>query len=159
MNIHRLKYKNIKSLTHSRVHYLWAINELNEKKGHARATDVASLLGVSRSAVSIALVHLKSMKLVVENLPAHTLKLTLLGKKQLSNIDNNFLILLRFFKSFLKLDDETATKQACLIEHLLLEEVAKKINQMMDTPKMCFIEETNGSDPESRKKLKENLYG
>lgn len=158
MDIHRFKYKNIKPLTHSRIHYLWAINELNEKIGYARATDVASLLGVSRSAVSIALVHLKSMKLVVENLPEHTLKLTILGKKQLNNIDNNFLILSRFFKSFLNLDEETATKQACLIEHLLLEEVARKINQIMDTPKIRPIEKTNGLDSKSKKKSEENPH-
>ncbi len=134
MEINRFKYKNKKYLTHSRVHYLWAINELNEKNGYARATDVASLLCVSRSAVSIALSHLKSLNLVVEELPEHFLKLTILGKKQLTNIDKNFTILSRFFRNVLNLDEETATKQACLIEHLLLDEVAKKINQYLETP-------------------------
>ncbi|MGC9054463.1 MAG: metal-dependent transcriptional regulator, partial [Candidatus Hydrogenedens sp.] len=132
MDTHGLKYKNNKYLTHSRAHYLWAINELTERKGFARATDIASLLGVSRSAVSIALVHLKTLKLVTENLPEHSLKLTVLGKKYLHNVENNFAILSRFFKSFLNLDEEIATKQACLIEHLLLEEVAMKINQIID---------------------------
>ncbi len=145
MDIHRIKYKNMKSLTHSRVHYLWAINELNEKKGYARAIDIASLLGVSRSAVCIALGHLKSMKLVIEKLPEHTLKLTILGKKQLDNIDNNFMILSRFFKAFLNLDEEIATKQACMIEHLLLEEVAKKINQIIDKPLGSSSEKINNS--------------
>lgn len=158
MDIHRLQYKNTKSLTHSRVHYLWAINELNERKGYARAIDVATLLGVSRSAVSIALGHLKSMKLVIENLPEHTLKLTILGKKQLNNVDNNFLILSRFFKTFLNLDEETATKQACLIEHLLLDEVAKKINQIIDTNMSHSFEKTKNSTPKHRKKTEEILY-
>lgn len=158
MNIHRLKYKNIKHLTHSRVHYLWAINELNEKKGYARATDVASLLGVSRSAVSTALGHLKALKLVIEKLPEHSLKLTILGKRHLNNIDNNFVILSRFLKSFLNLDEETATKQACLIEHLLLEEVAKKINQIIDTPPNFSPEKTNISMPKSIKKTEETIY-
>jgi len=158
MDIHRLKYKDIKYLTHSRVHYLWAINELNEKKGYARATDVASLLGISRSAVSIALGHLKALKLVIEKLPEHTLKLTVLGKRHLNNIDNNFIILSRFFKSFLNLDEEIATKQACLIEHLLLEEVAKKINQIIDTPPNISLEKVTVSMPKSTKKLEENTY-
>lgn len=158
MDIHRLKYKDIQYLTHSRVHYLWAINELNRKKGYARATDVASLLGISRSAVSIALGHLKDLKLVTEKLPEHTLKLTITGKRHLNNIDNNFVILSRFFKSFLNLDEEIATKQACLIEHLLLEEVAKRINQIIDTSTNDSLGKTNIPMPKSIKKLEESTY-
>ncbi|HOV33508.1 MAG TPA: metal-dependent transcriptional regulator [Candidatus Hydrogenedens sp.] len=133
MDIHRIKYNNLKYITHSRVHYLWAINELNEWKGFARATDVASLLGVTRSAVSIALAQLKSLQLVEEIRPERFLQLTPQGNKKLNDIDSNFITLSRFFQSFLKLDEETATKQACLIEHLLLEEVAEKMNQLIDT--------------------------
>ncbi len=133
MDIHRIKYNNLKYLTHSRVHYLWAINELNERKRFARATDVASLLGVTRSAVSIALAQLKSLQLVEEILPERFLQLTPQGKKKLNDVDSNFITLSRFFQSVLKLDEETATKQACLIEHLLLEEVAEKMNQLIDT--------------------------
>lgn len=132
MDIHRIKYNNLKYITHSRVHYLWAINELNERKGFARATDVASLLGVTRSAVSIALAQLKSLQLVDEIQPERFLQLTPQGKKKLNDVDSNFITLSRFFQSFLKLDEETATKQACLIEHLLLEEVAEKMNQLIN---------------------------
>jgi Mn-dependent DtxR family transcriptional regulator len=145
MTINRPQFKNRKVLTHSRVHYLWAINELNEKRGYARAVDVANLLGISRSAVSTALAQLKSMQLVVEKYPEHFLKLTPIGKKHLDNIDNKFILLSRFFKSYLGLDEKTATQQACLIEHLLLDEVAQKINNLLNTSSPFSSDTINSS--------------
>ncbi|MCA1902921.1 MAG: metal-dependent transcriptional regulator [Candidatus Hydrogenedens sp.] len=132
MEIHRLKYPKSKKLTHSRIHYLWAIQDLNERNGFARATDVASLLGVSRSAVCIALSHLKELNWVVEKLPHRYLELTNRGKKQLAEVNSNFNMLCHFFYSYLQLDKETATKQACLIEHLILDKVAKKMTRFIE---------------------------
>ncbi|MCX8065275.1 MAG: metal-dependent transcriptional regulator [Candidatus Hydrogenedentes bacterium] len=119
------------NITHSRIHYLWAINELSKTGDGVKAINVAKLLGVTRSAVSIALNNLKKQKLVVEKYPGHFLQLTHSGKKQLEKIDSNYLLLVDFLNNYLNLEKDIAEKQACLIEHLLLDEVAVKLSQLL----------------------------
>ncbi len=126
----RFPYHNKRNITHSRIHYLWAIDELSKANNSVRATDVAKFLGVSRSAVSVALTHLKKQNLVLEKFPSRLLELTHAGKKQLNKVDSNYSLLVKFFKNYLNLDKDTAEKQACLIEHLLLDEVSAKLSQL-----------------------------
>lgn len=131
MNTRPTRLYSEKSITHSRIHYLWAIDELSKISKAVRATDVAQFLGVTRSAVSVALSNLKKQNLVVEKHPGHLLELTYYGKKQLEKVDSNYSLLVDFFRDYLNLEKEIAEKQACLIEHLILDDVAIKLSQLL----------------------------
>ena len=56
--------RSSRSLSPSLEHYLRAIHDLQEAKGYARVTDIASLLGVAKPAVSAAVKTLRSNGLV-----------------------------------------------------------------------------------------------
>ena len=124
-----------KNITHSRIHYLWAIDELSKTSNSVRAIDIAKFLGVSRSAVCVALSHLKKQNLVIEKQPSHILELTYAGKETIRKVDTKYSILVKFFKNYLNLDEEIAKRQACLIEHLLMDEVSKRLSQLLKETK------------------------
>jgi len=105
-------------LTHSMAHYLMAIDSLRQEFGYARATDVAEMLAVSRGAASMALSQLKKRGWVTED-KNRFLLLSEEGMKIAGSVENNFVILSKFFENILMVDKETALGDACKMEHLM----------------------------------------
>lgn len=106
------------TLTHSMAHYLMAIDSLRQEFGYARATDVAEMLAVSRGAASMALSQLKKRGWVTED-KNRFLLLTEEGMKISASVENNFVILSKFFETILMVDKDTALGDACKMEHLM----------------------------------------
>lgn len=113
-------------LSHSMAHYLMAIDSLRAEYGYARSTDVADMLSVSRGAASMALNQLKKRGWVAED-PNRFLLLTEEGRRIANQVENNFLILSKFFTEVLGVDADTAAGDACKMEHLMSHETGQRL--------------------------------
>jgi len=113
-------------LSHSMAHYLMAIDSLRAEFGYARSTDVAEMLEVSRGAASMALQQLKKRGWVAED-PNRFLLLTEEGKRIVSLVENNFVILSKFFENVLHIDKDVALGDACKMEHLMSIETGQRL--------------------------------
>lgn len=117
-------------LSHSMAHYLMAIDSLRNEFGYARGTDVAEMLDVSRGAASMALAQLKKRGWVGED-PNRFLLLTEEGKRIADLVEQNFLVLSKFFERVLGMDRDTALADACKMEHLMSIETGRRLMLLM----------------------------
>lgn len=115
------------NLSHSRAHYLLAIESLRGDLGYARTTDIAEMLEVSRGAASMALTQLKKRGWVTED-PNRFLLLTAEGKKMTELVSRNFEVLRFFFESTLGISAEAANEEACKMEHLITLEASNRLD-------------------------------
>lgn len=119
------------NLSHSRAHYLMAIESLRHELGYARTTDVAELLEVSRGAASMALSQLKKRGWVTED-PNRFLLLTEDGQRITELVSNNFEILRCFFEQILGLEKDSALADACKMEHLINIETGERLQKLVE---------------------------
>lgn len=108
-------------LTHSMVHYLLAIHKLKETKGYARVTDIAHEMGLTKGSVSTALNNLRKRELVLED-ESKFLSLSQTGHDAVHDILSSRTLLFYFLKDIVGVNEETAHKDSCLMEHLMSEE-------------------------------------
>ncbi len=113
-------------LSHSRAHYLMAIDTLRGELGYARTTDVAEMLEVSRGAASMALAQLKKRGWVAED-PNRFLLLTEEGKRITEMVSQNFAILSRFLEAVVGVSKDRAISDACKMEHLMSLESSRRL--------------------------------
>ena len=119
------------NLSHSRAHYLMAIESLRADLGYARTTDVAEMLEVSRGAASMALAQLKKRGWVMED-PNRFLLLTDEGKRITELVANNFENLRRFFEQVLGMSKDQALADACKMEHLINIETGERLQKLTE---------------------------
>ena len=103
-------------LSASLEHYLRAIYDLEQEKGHARVTDIAERLGVAKPAVSVALRSLSASGLV-DHRAYESVHLTEEGTLRAKGVSGKFSILQHFLTEVLGVKDEQAFMDACLMEH------------------------------------------
>ena len=116
-------------LSHSRAHYLLAIEALRSELGYARTTDVAEMLEVSRGAASMALTKLKKRGWVKED-PNRFLLLTEEGKHITDLVVKNFDSLLAFFTDILSVPREDALRDACKMEHIITLDMGMRLRRL-----------------------------
>lgn len=119
------------NLSHSRAHYLMAIEALRNELGYARTTDVAEMLEVSRGAASMALSQLKKRGWVSED-PNRFLLLTDEGRRITELVSNNFDVLRCFFEQVLGLKGDDALADACKMEHLINVETGERLKKLTE---------------------------
>ena len=119
-------------LTHSMVHYLLTIHKLKEEKGYARVTDIARDLGLTKGSVSTAITNLKKKNLVVED-ENKFLSLSENGHHEVHGVLSTRTLMYYFFKDVLKIEDGTAHKDSCLVEHLLSGSTREALFDFMKT--------------------------
>ncbi len=119
-------------VTHSMVHYLLAIHKLREKKGHARVTDIASDLSLTKGSVSIAISQLKKKNLVREDDQRYLL-LEPCAHQIVHKVLSTRTIIYYFLKDVLGIDDEIASRDACLTEHVMSDETMERFFWLMKT--------------------------
>ncbi len=100
--------------------YLEQILILLEGKGYARSTDIAAALGVTKPSVSVAMKKLRENGYISME-KGGLISLTDKGYAIARRIYDRHLTLTRFFVS-LGVNEETARKDACKIEHDISEE-------------------------------------
>ncbi len=111
--------------------YLEAIYDIQrESKRVAKTGDLAKILNVKPSSVTEMLIKLKE-KGYIEYQPYRGAVLTRKGEEVAKKIKKYYTISYTFFKNFLGIDDETASKLSCELEHHLNESAASKICQII----------------------------
>ena len=99
--------------------YLEAIYVLSQRSNSVRAIDVGEYLGYSKPSVSRALGVLKDEGMVTKNSEGY-LSLTQSGEDRAKTIYERHTLLTKLFIN-LGVDEETATEDACRIEHYISE--------------------------------------
>ena len=110
--------------------YLGAILRFQREKNFARVSDIASEVGVAKSAVTAAL-----QKLSAENLinyqPYEPVTLTIAGEKQAEDILLRHRVILDFLRDVLDVDPEQADSIAGDVEHAIDRRTLEKF--------VCFL--------------------
>ena len=117
-------------LSHSAAHHLMAIHELREMHGYARVSDIAKHLSITKGSVSTAMKHLKERGYVQEDLNRF-LELTEQGLKVVQEVEATRLVVQRFLRDALGMDDDDAMIDACKVEHLISSEARARL--------VCFL--------------------
>ena len=111
--------------------YLEAIFKVQQHRKAVRVKDIAKLKGVSLPSVNSALTTLVRKKLVIHDKYDYV-ELSELGEAIAQRIDQKHKILRKFFVKFLGLDEDTAEKDACKMEHGLSSETLNRLVSFMD---------------------------
>jgi len=120
--------KSISNLTRALQDYLKAIYIIQTIEGQkvVRVRDIANLLSVKMSSVTDALKKLHNIGLI-EYSKRNYVDLTDEGRRIASQLYNRWRIIYEFLKNILMLDDATAKRDACKLEHVLSEKTYNAI--------------------------------
>lgn len=108
--------------------YLETILILSKNGNFVRSIDVATEMGFSKASVSRAVNILKNEGLITIELDGQ-LKLTEKGEAKANSVYNRHNLLKKFFIEFLGVDEDTATNDACKIEHVISEQTYLKLKE------------------------------
>lgn len=113
-------------ISHSAAHHLMAIDDLIEKLGYARVSDVARQLNITRGSVSISLGPLKKAGLVDQDENRH-LRLSERGQALVAAIKTKRHLMQRLLAEVLGVAGDQAEIDACKLEHLVSNETAQRL--------------------------------
>ena len=125
--------KGASNLNHKKIHesaedYLETILVLEKKKGSVRAVDIASEMNFSRPSVSVAMKHFRESGLITVSKDGH---ITLTGEgRTLAVATYERHKLLTSLLISIGVDEDTAKKDACGIEHHISEITFAKLTQL-----------------------------
>ena len=105
---------------------LETIYELGKEKGKARLTDIANKLDFSKSRTNQEIKKLIDLGLVQDDRYG-PIVLTKMGIFEAERVVFTHLLIKTFLQRHLGLDDKTAQKDACAMEHVISEETIKAI--------------------------------
>lgn len=117
----------MKKLTQSQEDYLETIYVETQKNGCAKVTEIAKILDVKKASVTGALSSLKE-KGLINYAPYCPITLTKEGIKTAEKILLRHEVMTNFFKNILHLSQEEAAQNACRMEHIMSEEMFKRIH-------------------------------
>lgn len=118
------------SISASKQDYLETILDFSSESGQARSIDIARTLGVSRASVNKSLGALKESGLV-EHEHYGDIRLTEKGLKLARAVRARHNALKLFLTSVLGVDEETAERDACRMEHAISRETAAKLEDYL----------------------------
>lgn len=117
--------------------YLEMILVLKKKKGAVHSIDIAREMNFSKPSVSIAMKKLKEENLITIN-ENRVIDLTDSGRKIAETIYERHVVLSEILKK-LGVEETTAVKEACRIEHVISQDSFEKIKEALK--KGNYIEE------------------
>ena len=120
-----------KKLSSQMEDYLEAIFHLCREEGVARVKAIADRLEVTNPSVVGAIRKLKNRNLVIQE-PYGYVRLTMEGEEIASAITHRHEVLSDFLKDILGLDHETASVDACKIEHAVSPETVRRLRAVAD---------------------------
>lgn len=106
--------------------YLEIILSLSVEKKAVRVTDIASRMNITKSSVSEAVNHLKDLGLVTQEYYGKVF-LTSKGISRALAVKKRHQILKTFLRNILGVNEDTAEKDACLMEHVISPETLEKL--------------------------------
>ena len=111
--------------------YLETILVLEQKNGSVRSIDIANELEYTKPSISRAMGILrKDGFITMEN--SGRILLTPSGREKANKIYERHLLLTRFLVLTLSVDEETAAKDACRIEHVISAESFAKVKEFVE---------------------------
>jgi DtxR family Mn-dependent transcriptional regulator len=110
--------------------YLGVVLRFQREKRFARVSDIASTLGVAKSAVTAALQSLSS-KALINYQPYEPVTLTQEGEKQAEQILLRHRVILDFLQDILSMEAQQAESIACEMEHTITAPALEKF--------VCFL--------------------
>jgi DtxR family Mn-dependent transcriptional regulator len=117
-------------VSHSAAHHLMAVDDLVQKLGYARVSDVARRLNITRGSVSISLQPLKKAGLVLQDENRH-LRLSESGQILVDAIKAKRRLAQRLFAEVLGVTPEQAEIDACKMEHLVSTDTARRLGSFL----------------------------
>ena len=105
--------------------YLEMILVLKKKKGVVRSIDIAREMNFSKPSVSIAMKKLREDNLITIN-EGHEIDLTPAGREIAERIYERHVVLSEILEK-IGVDETTAVKEACRIEHVISQDSFEKI--------------------------------
>ncbi len=123
-------------LSESLEDYLETILALQNQKTVARSKDIAQQLNIKRGSVTGMLKKLAERKLIYYE-PYGYVTLTPAGKKIALAIERRHIFLKDFFFRVLKVDEETADRTACRMEHAMDKQTFKKFKDFLRKINEC----------------------
>ncbi|WP_196772891.1 metal-dependent transcriptional regulator [Pseudodesulfovibrio alkaliphilus] len=130
------QHKEEQQLSPVQENYLEAIFRIETRDGAARASTIAEAVQVSRSTVTGALKTLNAMG-YVEYSPYSLIYLTDKGKDVGRRIAHRHFVFLAFLEKVLYLDPEEADKTACALEHVVSDDIVKRLGEFVLFLKSC----------------------
>ena len=113
-------------ITHSAAHHLMAVDDLVNRLGYARVSDVARRLNITRGSVSISLKPMKEVGLILQDENRH-LRLSEKGQRLVDAVKTKRLLIRRLLSELLGVDTRQAEIDACKMEHLTSNETARQL--------------------------------
>ena len=141
----------MEKLSQSQEDYLETIYTEIKAKGCAKVTDIANILNVKKASVTGAINSL-SEKGLVNYAPYSAVTLTKTGEQTAKKILLRHEVMTNFLINALNLPKEEAAQNACRMEHIMSEEMFKRIHSFSH-----FICNYSKENPKKKKKLQE-LY-
>ena len=105
-------------MSESAENYVKAIYIINKRDGVVRSIDVARELGFSKASVSRAMANLRKEDIIVVDYDGR-IGFTDKGEKEAARIYERYSVLSNFLRAVADVDDDTAQKDACGIEHII----------------------------------------
>ncbi len=124
--------KSVESKVEERMEeYLEAIYRIQEERSRvARTSDIAKFLNVKPSSVTEMLIKLHE-KGYVDYQPYRGAILTKKGEEIAKKIKRYYMVFFKFFHEYLGIDEITASKLSCELEHHLTEEAVEKVCRLI----------------------------
>jgi len=114
--------------------YLEAIYELTGGTSGARVSDISERLGVSKASVNSAMATLAEKGLVISEKYKEVF-LTPAGLEKAKLTSEKHQIIQKFLINVLKVDEETADRDACHIEHVISNDSISAMQKFMEANK------------------------
>ncbi len=131
-----------KKISASLEDYLETIYEIILEKQGVKAVEISRRLGVSRSSVTEALKNLAEKKLV--NYRRYdVISLTQAGEIVAKKVHHRHKVLYDFFTQILGLENEEAQENACKVEHVISEDVLKRLISFIEFNKKFHCQDHN----------------
>lgn len=121
-------------VTHSAAHYLFAIEDLLEENGYARAVDISRKLNITAGSCSVGLKSLIKKNLIIED-ENRFLRLSETGEDIVKDMHRNRETFTSFFRDILWIKEVEAVINACKIEHLISSKIGKKLEKYIEEKK------------------------
>lgn len=122
--------KERRKLSSSMEDYLEAIDALKKDKSVARVKDIGERLGVKNSSVNAALGILSRDGFVIHEKYGYV-DLTDAGKDVARKVQDRHNVLFKFLTKILKIDHNTASKDACGMEHSVSPKTFRRLTKFI----------------------------
>ncbi|MDR2765949.1 MAG: metal-dependent transcriptional regulator [Holosporaceae bacterium] len=138
-------------LSPSQENYLKEVYIGVSRSGYAKMTRIAKALGVKKSSVNAAM-NLLSERELINYAPYNQVTMTERGKEIAEKLLLKYETMIGFFTEILKLEQAEAIENSCRMEHIMSEELFKRITMFYE-----FTKKLHADNPKYAKQFDDFL--